>query len=428
MQIYVTKPGDTLYSVAAQYDLELRLLAGMNGLPDDAQLVVGQTLIVREPRIVHTVAAGDILYGIARHYGVEEAALYRNNYLLGGQSVLRPGELLVIAYDDVAPLGTIGVNAYAYPYVDETLLSAALPYLSYLTPFTYGIGRDGMLLPLSDGSLLAAAGRHGTAPLMHLSTLTEEGVFSNERSTLLLGSPTLQQRLIEDVVDTMRRKGYYGLDVDFEFVRSAERTQYADFIDHLRERLNPLGYPVLVALAPKTRADQPGLLYEAHDYALLGAAANAVLLMTYEWGYTYGPPMAVAPLPQVRAVLDYAVRVIAPKKIFLGVPIYGYDWPLPFQRGTTRAESLSPQRAVELARRYRTDILYDEQAQAPYFYYTDRSERQHVVWFEDARSMDAKLRLVREYGLQGVGYWNLMRAMPQNWTLLNALYNIETVP
>ena len=152
-----------------------------------------------------------------------------------------------------------------------------------------------------------------------------------------------------------------------------------------------------------------------------------MLLMTYEWGYTYGPPMAVAPLPQVRAVLDYAVSVIEPKKIFLGVPLYGYDWALPYVRGTTRAESISPRRAVELALQYRADIRYDEQARAPYFYYTDRAGRSHVVWFEDARSMDARLRLVAEYGLQGAGCWNLMREMPQFWTLLNALYEIETI-
>lgn len=147
--------------------------------------------------------------------------------------------------------------------------------------------------------------------------------------------------------------------------------------------------------------------------------------MTYEWGYTYGPPMAVAPIPQVRAVLNYAVAVIDPSKIFLGVPLYGYDWPLPYVQGETRADSLSPQYAIELALRYRAEIQYDELAQSPYFYYTARSGQQHVVWFEDARSMDAKLRLVSEYRLQGVGYWNLMRAMPQNWTLLNALYEIE---
>ena len=427
MQIYVTKPGDTLYAVAAQFDLEAPLLAGMNGLADNAQLVVGQALLVREPRKVHTVTVGDTLYAIAQRYGVDVETLYRNNYRLGGRNDLREGELLVVAYDDEAPLGRIGVNGYAYPYIDPPLLSAAAPYLSYLTPFTYGIGRDGGLLPLNDAALLGAAQRHGVAPLLHLSTLTEEGRFSNERSTLLLNNPALQETLIDDVARTVREKGYYGVDVDFEYVRAAERTLYAAFVERLRRRMNAAGRPVIVALAPKTRADQPGLLYEAHDYALLGQAANAVLLMTYEWGYTYGPPMAVAPLPQVRAVLDYAVSAIERRKIFLGVPLYGYDWALPYVRGTTRAESLSPRRAVELALQYRAEILYDEQAQAPYFYYTDRAGRAHAVWFEDARSMDAKLRLVAEYGLQGAGCWNLMREAPQFWTTLNALYEVETI-
>ena len=427
MLIYVTKSGDTLYSVAAQYDLEPTLLAGMNGLPDDAQLVVGQALLVREPKRVHTVAAGDTLYSIARRYGTDVASLWRNNYRLGGRSELREGELLIVSYDDAPPLGRIGVNGYAYPYIEPPLLSAAAPYLSYLTPFTYGIGRDGGLLPPNDASLLATAERYAVAPLLHLSTLTEEGRFESERASLLLNNPALQERLIDEVARLAEERGFYGADVDFEFVPAAERTRYADFVRRLRERLNAAGRPVLVALAPKTRADQPGLLYEAHDYALLGAAANAVLLMTYEWGYTYGPPMAVAPLPQVRAVLDYAVSAIEPKKIFLGVPLYGYDWALPYRRGTTRADSLSPERAVALALQNGAEILYDEQSQAPYYYYTDRAGRAHVVWFEDARSMEAKLRLVAEYGLQGVGYWNLMRAMPQNWTLLNGLYEVETI-
>ena len=375
---------------------------------------------------MHTVVPGDTVYSVARQYGTDTRTLYRNNFFLGGRPGLREGDLLVIEYADER-IGSIGVNAYAYPYIDPALLDAALPYLTYLTPFTYGISQSGGLLPLNDAALLSAAARHRVAPLMHLSTLTEAGNFSNERSSLLLNSPALQERLIQDVIDTMRQKGFYGLDIDFEFVYPEERVLYADFVRALRERLNPLGYPVIVALAPKTRGDQSGLLYEAHDYALLGEAANAVLLMTYEWGYTYGPPMAVAPLPQVRAVLNYAVTVIDRSKIFLGVPLYGYDWPLPYVRGETRADSLSSQHAVELALRYRAEIQYDAQAQSPYFYYTARSGQQHVVWFEDARSMDAKLRLVAEYGLQGVGYWNLMRAMPQNWTLLNALYEVETL-
>ena len=148
------------------------------------------------------------------------------------------------------------------------------------------------------------------------------------------------------------------------------------------------------------------------------------LRSSYEWGYTAGPPMAVAPLPNVRAVLDYAVTEIPAGKIFLGIPNYGYDWPLPFVRGTTRAQSISNQRAIELALEHEIAIQFDETAQAPFFHYTDNGGTVHEVWFEDARSMDAKLRLIAEYGFQGGGVWNLMRPFSQIWQVMAALYDI----
>ena len=281
MTIHVVRPGETLYAVAAQYGLAPTILAGINGIGAGTQLVVGQTLIIREPAVIHTVVPGDTVFGLARRYGTTPRSLFRNNVALGAQESLYEGEPLVIAYADDARLGSIEANGYAYPYIEPPLLDTALPYLSYLTPFTYGISASGALLPLGDEALLDAAGRYRTAALMHLSTLTEEGSFSNERSSVLLNNPYLQEQLIQDIIKTMEVKGFYGLDVDFEFVLPGEREAYAAFIATLRERLNPLGYPVIVALAPKTRANQPGLLYEAHDYALLGAAADAVLLMTY---------------------------------------------------------------------------------------------------------------------------------------------------
>ena len=145
---------------------------------------------------------------------------------------------------------------------------------------------------------------------------------------------------------------------------------------------------------------------------------------SYEWGYTAGPPMAVAPLPNVRAVLDYAVTEIPAGKIFLGIPNYGYDWPLPFVRGTTRAQSISNQRAIDLAIEHDIAIQFDETAQAPFFHYTDGGGTVHEVWFEDARSLDAKLRLIAEYGFQGGGVWNLMRPYSQIWQVMAGLYDI----
>ncbi len=156
----------------------------------------------------------------------------------------------------------------------------------------------------------------------------------------------------------------------------------------------------------------------------MGQAANLVLLMTYEWGYAFGPPMAVAPIPNVRRVVEYAISEIPAQKLWLGIPNYGYDWPLPFVRGQTRATSISNQYAISLANRYQAAIQYDETAQAPWFRYTDERGRQHEVWFEDARSIRAKLALIPEYGLLGASYWNLIRPFPQNWRVLSALYDI----
>ena len=105
---------------------------------------------------------------------------------------------------------------------------------------------------------------------------------------------------------------------------------------------------------------------------------------------------------------------------------YGYDWTLPFEKGD-KARSISNDEAIKLAIQYGAEIQYDETAQAPYFNYYDKRGREHVVWFEDARSIQAKLALIPEYGLRGAGYWNIMRPYQQGWTVLNSLYHIKRI-
>ena len=210
--------------------------------------------------------------------------------------------------------------------------------------------------------------------------------------------------------------GYTGIDVDFEFIPAKDRDTYTTFIARLVDRAHENGLTVSVALPPKISADQPGILYEGIDYGGLGAVADQVLLMTYEWGYTYRPPMAVAPIPNVRRVIEYALTEIPADKIFLGIPNYGYDWPLPFVRGTTAALTIGNAQAVDIARRNGSEIQYDERSEAPWFRYRAGGV-EHVVWFEDVRSISAKFDLISEYGLAGGGYWNLMREFRANWIL-----------
>ena len=386
-------------------------------------LAVGQTLVVRFPRQVHAVRAGETLASIAEAYGTTVRRLWQNNWPLGGGAALQPGQVLVISYFD-EPLGAAAFNGYAYPYIDMSLLDAELPYLTYLTPFTYGITADGDLLQLEDDALLSAARQRGVRPVMHLSTMTETGQFDTQRATLVLTDSAVQDRLVDQVQQTLRRRGYAGLDVDFEFLPGQLAAAYAAFLARLRRLLNSQGFFLWAALAPKTSARQAGLLYEGHDYAAVGAAVDGVLLMTYEWGYSYGPPMAISPIRSMRTVIEYALKEIPAEKLLLGIPNYGYDWQIPYSQ-SRKAVSISNQYAVSLAARYYAAIRFDESVQAPWFRYVDERGQEHEVWFEDARSVRAKLALAGEYQLAGVSIWNIMRYFPQLWLVLNSLYDIE---
>lgn len=425
MTIHIVQAGENLRQIANQYGVSLQRLIADNGVLNPDALAEGQALVILRPTETYTVQTGDTLESISAATGVPALTLVQNNLsLLTGR--LFPGQTLALAFEG-AKEGTLTVTGYAYPFINRGILGNALPYLTYLTIFGYGFTDGGDLIPENDEELIAIANQFGVGPVMLLSTITEEGVFSTERATIMLSSIAVQDRLINNIVEKMKEKGYIGLDIDFEFVDPSVRENYYRFIEETVQRLNAEGFFVNVDLAPKTSADQPGLLYEAHNYQRIGAAANTVLIMTYEWGYTYGPPMAVAPLPNVERVIDYALTEIPREKIQMGIPNYGYDWPLPYVKGETMARTIGNLEAVQLAGRVRANILYDETAQSPYFYYRGDDGREHVVWFEDARSIQAKLRLAIQKGLRGVSYWNLMRAFPQNWAVVNGLINVIRV-
>ena len=423
MTIHVVKPGDTLYAIARRYDVPMQRIITDNGLHEPARLTPGQALLILQPRRTYTVRQGDTLGDIAVRAGMTVFELWQNNPQLGGNDRIYPGQQLVLAYEG-AKKGALAVNGYTYPNIARAVLRKTLPYLTYLSVFSFGVQPDGSLTCIDDRGLPAAAREFGAVPLMVLTTLAEDGTFSGERASRLLGDPAAQEKLIENLLSCLPARGYGGVDVDFEFIPPADREAYAAFLRTLTDRLNAAGLTVMAALAPKTSGEQKGLLYEAHDYALIGQAVNDVLLMTYEWGYAKSEPMAVAPVDKVETVVRYAASVIPTDKIFLGMPNYGYDWTLPFVRGKSVARSVGNVEAAEQAVNQGADIAFDQAAQTPHYsYYQDRV--QHEVWFEDARSVQAKLDLAHAYSLRGVSVWNIMRDFPQLWMTLCSQYAIK---
>ena len=428
MTIYVTKPGDTIESIAAEFGVDADRMVIENGIPNPENLVVGQSIIIRYPNTLYQIQAGDTLFSIAANFEVEPVQILQNNPFLAAEELLEIGEEIVIDYIvSEEPLGDIIVNGYAYPFINRIVLRQTLPFLTNLLIFTYGFTAEGELIPVDDDELIAIAEEFGVAPIMVLAPMTPDGNFNSEIAHSIFINPEAQEILVNNILATLGQKGYRGVDIDFEFVLPTDKEAFISFVQNMKNALGPSGYQVMAALAPKTSSEQPGLLYEAHDYERIGNIVDLVLLMTYEWGYLFGPPMATAPANMVRRVLDYGVTVIDPNKILMGMPNYAYDWALPFIQGETMAEALSNIEALERAEIHNVSIEFDEQAQAPFYYYTDAEGIAHVVWFDDARSMDAKFRLVNEFNLTGVGYWQIMNFFPQSWIIASTLYNIIKV-
>jgi len=425
MNIHIVQQGDAVWELANLYGISPQRVISDNGLQNSAGLVVGQALILLEPAVVYTVQQEDTLYSIAERFGITPITLIQNNPDLLIPSGPYAGQDLIIRFQD-EKRRTVSINGYAYPHIQMNILERALPYLTYLTIFGYGFTETGELITIDDQPLINLAYQYQTAPVMLLSSITEDGNFSSAHASRLFQDLELQNKVIDNIITVMLEKGYLGLDIDFEYIEAKDSDAYIRFLQNITDRLHAYNFFVNTDLAPKISSEQEGLLYEAHDYGLIGAITDTVLLMTYEWGYTYGPPMAVAPLNKVREVISYAVTQIPPGKILMGIPNYGYDWPLPYERGITMATNIGNEEAIQIADQANVQIQFDTTAQSPYFEYWNNN-REHIVWFEDVRSIQAKFELMDEFSLLGAGYWNLMRPFSQNWAFISALYEVRKI-
>lgn len=423
MIIYRVVKGDTLNSISERYGIDITLLSELNSIDINSPLVVGQELVIRYPNELYTVKRGNSLYDIAENKGATVKQLLRNNPILNGIPTIYPDQMLITSYSDDGGRNII-VNGYAYPFITDENLRRILPYLTYLTVFSYGITSQGDLIQADDERILNIASSYDVGTILLISTLTEDGNFNNELSSLIFDNIDIQDNLIRQLVYTAKTKGYSGIEVDFEYIHYEDREKYVQFLQRLSEEMSSEGLLLFVALAPKTSDNQEGLLYEGHDYSRIGEVADYVILMTYEWGYQYGPPGAVAPINNVEAVVRYAVTEIPSDKILLGIPNYGYDWQLPYIPGETMAQGISNVGAVELAGDVGAEINFSEIDRTPNFSYnSDGSE--HIVWFENAQSIADKAELVNKYDLAGISIWNVMKYFPQLNTVINSMYTIN---
>ncbi len=426
MIIHVVQPGETIYSISAYYGLPVNSIIQENGITNPGDLVVGQTIVIVYPQIIYTVQEGDTLEDIAYKYGTNLFQLLRNNPHLSEQEFIYPGETIIISYY-TEKISTITTNGFAYPFIDKDILRKTLPFLSYLTIFHYRVMLNGDLIDLDDSELIQLAKEYDVAPMMLISTLSDQGIGSKEVATNILNNMDVQERFVDNVVSMLKTKGYYGLNIYIQFLIPENRTLVEQFLQRFTKRIHEEGFRVVVTVTPKVNYELTNVEYEKIDYSSIAQMVDKILFVSYEWGYSYGPPASVAPVNLIREILNYIVTTVPPEKVSIGLSIVGYDWPLPYIPGFTRANAITTEAAIEIAREEGVSIQFDIISQAPYFFYISSDQKYHIVWFKDARNVDVITRLLPEYGFTGLSIWNINHFFTQMWLIINVNYDIEKV-
>lgn len=426
MTIHVVQAEETISSIANFYQVSAERLIIENGISNPDNLVIGQTIVIVKPSISYTVKEGDTLAGIANDFNVSVMQLLRNNPYLSERKYIYPGETIVISYD-TAKIGTMVTSGYAYSFINRDTLIKTLPFLTYLTMFNYRQLNNGDIVDIDDQEIINLAKSYGVAPIMLVSTQSAQGEGNFETARNLTVNSELQEYLMDNILEILERKGYYGLNQYFQFYSSDYADLYVKYVERLSKKIRSAGYKLLVTISLRQSSDDAGTTYEKIDYSSLLPYVDGLAFLSYNWGVSYGPPVSTTPVNLLKEAMEHIITTVPPEVILLGLPVIGYDYPLPYIPGYTIANAVTTGGAIQIAATEGVPIEYNEITQAPFFYYFTYGNNLHNVWFKDARSIEAISDLVPTFGLEGLTIWNIMYFFDQMWLVINNKYDIEKV-
>lgn len=253
-----------------------------------------------------------------------------------------------------------------------------------------------------------------------ISPLIRNLNFDKKIAKWALLSPSAQRRMVEKTLAVLESEPRYsGLVVDIENTSPGDRDHYTEFVRRLHDALHPKGYKLYVVVGPKETDIPVSLWVRAFDYKAIGECCDYMILMTYNLHWRGGPPGPVAPVDWVERCTRYAISCVPAEKVIVGIPFYGYDWP---EKGP--ATSLTWKKASALIERVKPDIQWHATYATPWFTYEEKGTK-HEVWFEDTRSVQAKLDMCKRLGVGGVAIWRLGDENPEFWQLVGKYSKAE---
>jgi len=298
-------------------------------------------------------------------------------------------------------------QAKGYPY-----LKSNGSIINQLAIFQIPIQDNGTLLGRPSRQLINEARAKGIKVFLAVSNLTPQGQFSTALIGRLIRDQNFANLVWQNIRNVLNEYHFDGVNLDLEKAMPADRPLFSELIRNWSARFQRANFLVSIDVPAKTFDDPVDVWKGSFDYKAIGQAVDEVIIMTYEEHWAESEPGSVASIPWVTKVLNYAVANTPPPKIYMGIPIYGYDWP---EKGTGRV--IGYQRAIALARRHGAPLQWDAIQHSTYFHYETMGVR-HTVYFEDPRSLRDKLGLALQKGIRGVALWEMNLSYPSFWEVL----------
>lgn len=300
MRIHRVQSGESLDSIAGQSGTSVRDIVRTNELSNTQSLVPGLNLLIPtgDPLSVQSykVKSGDTPTSVADRFGLT-ADEFTHWTGIKSDSSLQAGERIYLPARSTTKK-TIEVNGYLLPQgtQNDARILQAVSNMTYVCAFSYQVRADGSIRPLKDSVMIKAARQYNIQPLMTLTNF-DGNTFNTSMAHTILANSSIRRKVIDSALADCSSKGYQGVNVDFEHMQPSDRPLYNAFIREFRDALHAKSLSISIAMGPKT-GDNPNQSWMgAFDYKTLGQEVDFLMLMTYEWGWVGGPPMATIERP-----------------------------------------------------------------------------------------------------------------------------------
>jgi len=317
------------------------------------------------------------------------------------------------------------------------LFSEASPFLLQTTSTT-GITFQASAATLQ--SMVTSLHASGVKVIPTLTTSMDADKFA-----ALLSDRSRRAAHARAIVAMATKFGVDGVDLDYESInfgsnaaKDVVRAKYPLLLAKLDAGLAANGMITSVTVPPR-RSDSDANWW-VFDYPALGAVVDRFRIMTYDYSWSGGTPGPMAPKAWVDQVIGYAATRVTPSKISIGMPAYGRDWFVREVSGRCPAAaraslSRTTQGMQDFAASRGIDPTWSAAQSSRTFTYTQRYDvggktckAKRVVWYDDARSVAAKLPLVDKHGVRGIAIWALGNETAGMWDRLAAYATVDPLP